>query len=348
MTAAIAVFLTACGGGGAKEVAPAETSDRPARTFLLGVSSLPADSGEDAYRDAFKLADRAGELVLIQRAPPWSDFVPGATISDRTERLTRLEKDLAKENNLKLFLAVDPTEPSDRGRLAGLPDDLRGKDFSDSRIRAAFIGYAKYLALNYRPAYMALGVEVDMFYDRRGDGAFRNLLSLYFEAYNAVKSVSSGTLVFPTFQYENMLGLLHSSEGTQAAWVLVSRFEPKIDLLAVSSFPGMVFESPEAMPEFYYSALNNRTDHPIGFASIGWSSSKGAGQDSQYSFMSRTLAAADSLKASMLVWYLGRDPRAQPSTAFQPLSAMGLFDADGIEKTSWSLWRRQLERPTAP
>jgi hypothetical protein len=262
-----------------------------------------------------------------------------------------LEKDLAKENNLKLFLAVDPTEPSDRGRLANLPDDLRGKDFSDTRIRAAFIAYAKYLALNYKPAYLALGVEVDMYYDRRGDGAFRNLLSLYFEAYNAVKSVSSTTLIFPTFQYENMLGLLQTGESgatqagtTQPAWVLVSRFEPKIDMLAVSSFPGLVYATPDAVPEDYYGGLKGRSEHPIGFVSLGWSSSS-SGQESQFSYLSRTLAAADSLQASLVVWYLARDTRAQTTAAFQPLSAMGLYDAEGISKTGWSLWRRQLERP---
>src|SRR3972149_971145 len=92
--------------------------------------------------------------------------------------LPGFEKELARENNLRLFLAIDPTEPGDRGRLANLPDELRGRDFSDAGVRAAFIAYAKYLAFNYKPAYPAPGVEGDMFYVRRGDAASRTFASL--------------------------------------------------------------------------------------------------------------------------------------------------------------------------
>lgn len=133
--AAVAACVIGCGGGEETTATRPVASDRPPRPFLLGLSSQPAAPGEEAYKEAFKLAGEAGEVVLIQRAPPWSDFVPGASISDRTERLTRLEKDLAKQNRLKLFLAIDPTEPSDRGRLAGLPDEL-------SHIRGAWFHMA--------------------------------------------------------------------------------------------------------------------------------------------------------------------------------------------------------------
>jgi hypothetical protein len=201
----------------------------------MGVSSVPQKPSDDAYRDAFKFAATAGEVILIQRVPPWEEFEPGGTISDRTNRLTRLERDLAHDNGLKLFLAIDPTDPADRGRLAALPDDLRGRDFTDNRVRSAFISYAKYLALNYKPTYLALGVEVDMFFNRRGDAAFRSFQSLYFEAYDAVKDVSADTLVFPTFQYENMQALLSLSPPSQPTWALVSRFDPK--LRAVPSVP---------------------------------------------------------------------------------------------------------------
>lgn len=347
--AAVAACVIGCGSGDEKTATRSVASDRPPRPFLLGLSSLPVGPGEDAYKDSFKLAGEAGEVVLIQRAPPWSDFVPGASISDRTERLTRLEKDLARQNRLKLFLAIDPTEPSDRGRLAGLPDELRGKDFSDGRVRAAFIAYAKYLALNYKPAFLALGVEVDMLYDRRGDGAFRNFLSLYFEAYDAVKSVSTSTLVFPTFQYENLIGRLTSGEPTQPAWSLVPRFEPKIDMLGVSSFPGLIFPEPSAIPDDYYAALRDRNQHPLAITSIGWSSDVAlGGQQGQFDYMSRALAAADALQAKLVVWYLGRDPTSQPAGAPQPLAGMGLYDEEGFTKSSWSLWRRHAERPLQP
>src|SRR3989338_3346983 len=231
----LAVALLACGDDDSP--APVPAGEGQPRPFAIGLSALSAE-------------------------PRLQSFPPGASLSEQTKRLTRFEKELARENNLRLFLAIDPTEPGDRGRLVNLPDELRGRDFSDAGVRAAFIAYAKYLAFNYKPAYLALGVEVDMFYVRRGDGAFRNFVSLYFEAYDAAKAVSPDTLVFPVFQYEDMLGILNTGEATLPAWSLVNRFEPKIDMLAVTSFPGFVYTSANSLPPDYYEPLRGRSQRP--------------------------------------------------------------------------------------
>jgi hypothetical protein len=347
----LAAFSVACGGDGDSGGSGANGADGGAtdeelaaggRSYLLGMSSLPSDSGEDAYRETFKLAGDMGEVILIQRPPPWAEFAPGGEISTRTERLTRLEKDLAKSNGLDLFIAIDPTEPGDRGRLAGLPDSLRGSDFSDPRLRSAFIAYAKYVAFNYNPDYRALGVEVDMIFNRLGDEKFRNFQSLYFEAYDAVKSVSPDTLVFPTFQYEDLLGVL---SGTLPAWSLVDRFDPKIDMLAVSSFPSFVFADANEMPEDYYAPIQQHLIRPLAFVSIGWSSA--TDELDQFEYLSNALRFADQIGAQLVVWYLGRDPLFTPDTAFEPLAKMGLQDSQGRPKQAWSLWSRALQRQIA-
>jgi hypothetical protein len=241
-------LAAACGGGGAAKPLPTRTPATGAqqpRSYVMGFSSQPFGPGDEAYRATFRFIGDMGDVVLIQRAPPWPDFLPGATISERTQALTALEREQARLNNLKLFLAIDATDPADRGQLNSLPDELRGHDFSDSRVRSAFIAYAQYLALNYKPAYLALGVEMDLYYGRRGDGPFRNFQSVYFEAYDAVKRASPQTQVFPTFQYEAMIGALRSGERAQVTWSLVNRFEPKIDMLAVSSYPFTLYRAPE-------------------------------------------------------------------------------------------------------
>jgi hypothetical protein len=345
-------LLAACTGdddGAASTPEPVATTDEslPPRPFELGVSSLPIEASEDAYRDAFALAGSLGDLVLIQRAPPWADFLPGGTISPRTERLTRLERDLARSNDLHLLIAIDPTQPSDRGMLAGLPVALAGRDFSDKDVRASFIAYAKYMALNYKPAYMAVGVEVDLYYTRRGDAAFRNFVSVYFEAYDAVKEVSPATQVFPTFQYENVLGLLNGGAPSQPAWSLVNRFEPKLDLVAVSTFPRAAFSAIQALPGDYYSALAKQTDKPIAFFSSGWASRNDGTDDeaSQVAFVYRIFAAAEELQSPFLIWFLARDPDVGPDDGLGSLASMGLFDASGTPKNALKVWRNYLARP---
>jgi hypothetical protein len=320
----------------------------------MGVSTVPPAPTDESYRSAFSFAGQAGEVVLIQRAPPWAEFVPGGSISSRTERLTRLERDLAGENDLRLFLAIDPTDPADRGMLAALPPDLAARDFSDERIRAAFVAYAKYLALNYKPEFMALGVEVDMFYNRRGDGPFRNFQSLYFEAYDAVKSESPGTRVFPTFQLENLQGVVATNGAApQPTWALINRFEPKIDMLAVSSFPGFLQANVDSIPADYYTALTSRTDKPIALMSVGWrtlptAENPLAGEGDQARFVELALSQAEGMKAALVVWYLGRDLLSAPGSAFDPLASTGLHRADGNPKASWFSWLRWSSRPPPP
>src|SRR3972149_7049457 len=99
----LAVALLACGDDDSP--APVPAGEGQPRPFAMGLSALPAEPGDQAFRDAFDLADEAGEVVLIQRPPPWADFLPGASISEQTKRLTRFEKELARENNLRRFLA---------------------------------------------------------------------------------------------------------------------------------------------------------------------------------------------------------------------------------------------------
>jgi len=347
----LAVLAFACGGDkktAPTVAAPTATVDPLARTrsFQLGVSSQPIEPTESAYRDAFELAGQLGEVVLIQRAPPWEDFLPGGTVSPRTERLTLIERQLAEENKLQLMLAIDPTLPSDRGALAGLPPRLAGAGFANPELRSAFISYAKYLALNYKPAYLALGVEVDLIFGNRGDASFRNFISLYFEAYDAVKEVSPETKVFPTFQYEDLLGI-SSDPPSQPLWSLVARFQPKIDVLAVSTFPGSVFSSIQEVPGDYFDALRGRFDLPVAFASVGWPSEVGGSPDevSQLAFLQRMTAAADRLDSPFLVWFLAHDPQAPADNGSARLSTMGLMDAMGHPKNALRVWNAQLARP---
>jgi hypothetical protein len=354
--AGASVFLLACSKDETPPPLPAETpgaaSGEP-RSFLTGVSSVPNAPTEDAYRAAFTFAGQAGEVVLIQRTPPWSEFLPSGEISDRTEDLTRLERDLVHDEGLRLFLAVDPTDPADRGRLGAPPSDLADTDFSNEGVRQAFSAYAQYLALNYQPDYLALGVEVNMFFEARGDGPFRNFQSLYFETYDAVKSISPDTKVFPTFQYEGLLGLLGGGELRPETWGLVDRFMPKMDMLALSTFPGFVFETVEALPEDYYARISSRTTLPVAFASVGWSShalpggSPSVAASQQASFLRRIFEAAEAVSCQLVVWYLGRDPTVSPTAGFDPLAMAGLVDTDGQPKMAWNVWRDNTSRPLA-
>ncbi|MBI4571419.1 MAG: hypothetical protein HY723_05670, partial [Chloroflexi bacterium] len=73
---AAALLLAACRSDSAAPPSPTAATGAP-RSFALGLSSLPAELTDAAYERAFALAAQAGEVVLIQRTPPWEEMLTG-------------------------------------------------------------------------------------------------------------------------------------------------------------------------------------------------------------------------------------------------------------------------------
>jgi hypothetical protein len=351
LTLALAtVAVAACDDRDSDDTAPGAAGGIE-RSFAMGFSSLPAELTEQSYADAFELAAGAGEVILIQRTPPWEELLEGGVSSD-TAGTTEREVALADEHGLDIFFAIDPIETTERGsEIAGLPADLRGSGFADERVRQAFVEYAQYVALNYKPRYLALGVEVNS-YERQNPEDFGQFVSLYTEAYDAVKEQSPDTLTFVTFQLEDMTGRLPGEETQPSQWHIINSFEPKLDVLAVSTYPSRVFESPSDIPSDYYRQLTAHTDKPVAVSEMGYATepdqngSESAGELLQAAFLDRVLDDAERLDMLLTVWFVRQDPKFTGDPAVTSLlQHIGLLRTDGSEKAAWSLWKDAVERP---
>ncbi len=348
---ALAVAGAACGGSASKGQ---RTTSGPPRTFMMGFSTVPRELNANAYAATFDLAAKDGEMVLIQRTPPWSDFLPGASVSADTADTTASEKKALADKKLKLFFAIDPTDgATGRDRLADLPPQLAGKGFGDPDVRAAFLSYAKYVALNYKPAYLALGVEMNLYYEKnRAD--FENFRTLYSQAYDEVKKISPATQVTVTFQYEDLQGLLPTSDKHFPDWQLLHAFDPKLDLVTISTYPSFAFPSASAIPANYYSQLAAFTDRPIAIAEMGYSSAASAQglndgtEADQAAYLKRVLIDAGKLKMPFVIWFAGWDPSFAKGSAYSVFQHIGLLRADNSKKPAWQEWATAARRPYQP
>lgn len=365
---ALGLLAIACGGGdggNAGDGTPGGASGpgpevvRPApegapRTVRLGLSSLPPELTSDAYIQAFATAAQYADTVLIQRNPPWSDFLPGGQVSKETADTTRLETELLKQySNLQLIYAIDPTDGVvQRSRLANLPPGVDAqKGFLDPGIRNAFVAYAAYVAKNYKPEYLAIGVEINMTYERAPE-QFEAFATLYDEAYTIVKGNSPETKVFPTFQLEDLEGTF--GEVHPPRWELIERFRDRMDVLAISTYPflGDVRGAAEVRAD-YYAQLRQRWDGEIIISETGYPSAPVEGrlvvgtEADQNAYLKRLLEEANALGFTHVVWFAALDPAFASTGANLVFKDIGLRRSDGSNKQAWSTWEEWARRPLA-
>lgn len=352
-----ALVAAACADGAGGEEGPGPEITRPApegpeRDVLLGLGAQPQQETRSAYLSTFATAARHADLVSIARVPPWQEFFPEAEVSEETHALMRLERDLVRQYDLSLLFAIDPTDGAlQRGRIAGLPEAIQPEQgFLRQDVQDALVAYAIYIATNYDPDYLAIGVEINML-RARAPGQFRGFLQAYERAYDAVKTIRPATKVFPTFQLEDLLGRLTQEHPPQ--WEALDEFGHRIDVLAVSTYPYLssTIRLVREIPDDYYSQLRTRFGGEILVSEAGYASAAIEGHSwvgserEQEQFLQRLLEDAQANDFSAVVWVAERDPGQSRQGGAAVLNDVGLRRPDGGGKLAWTLWQAWARRP---
>ena len=329
---------------------PSPTGDP--RTVRLGFSTLPPRQTSDAYIGAFATAAQYADVILIQRTPPWEEFLPGGSVSQQTADNTRIETQLLDQYpNLKRYYAIDPTDGVvQRSRIANLPQSVDPQaGFLDPGIREAFLAYTTYVAKNYHPDYLALGVEINMLYER-SPRQFDAFVSLYKEAYDVAKAASPRTKIFPTIQLEDLEGTFGTIHPPH--WEVLDAFRGKMDALGISTYPFLAqLRSASDIRPDYYSQLKQHWDGEVFIAETGYASAPVEGQvnvgteEDQQAYLARILDEAERDGFSMVIWFAALDPEFAQSGAASVFKDIGLRKSDGSNKLAWTTWEDWSRRP---
>jgi len=344
----IMLALCTLGLGAAQQSAPGP---------LLGFFPTPA---RPTWRDMLATLDgishHAG-AVLLQRNVPWQDFAESPEATSREfEDLKNLVQ-LSRQRGLEPIFVVDALNGLDRRRFYGLPPAWGRVGFSDPRVRRAFTDFAVRIAREFHPRYLGLGSEVNTYMAAHPADA-ANLVSLYRETYVAVKQASPATLVFATFQWDQL-----RRGWTGVDWGPIEAFEPLLDLWVISSYP--CFDYPQGPPAGYYTPLSLHTSKPLAVAEGGCSSERvGRWPGSAAAQIAYLRAIRDQLGPWLAFWiyllYNDVDANAYHSATASErdqktltlFASMGLADAAGRPKAALAFWdviRREAQKsPPAP
>lgn len=349
--------MAACNETGETEEPPGPDVTRPesqgpVREVRLGLGVQPSEDTPSAHINTFATAAQHADLVSIARVPPWEDFFPGAEVSEETHALMRLERNLLRQYDLSLLFAIDPTDGAvQRTRVAGLPEGSDGEGgFLRDDVQEALVAYAIYIATNYEPEYLAVGVEINML-RARAPGQFVGFLKAYAKVYDAVKSIRPETKVFPTFQLEDLLGRLTQEHPPQ--WEAIDAFGGRIDALAFSTYPYLSssIRLVREIPEDYYTQLRERYIGEILISEAGYASATIEGHSwvgserEQEEFLTLLLEHAEANGFSAVVWGAERDPVQSRQGGAAVLNDVGLRYSDGSDKLAWAVWQEWARRP---
>ncbi len=291
---------------------------KPQRSFKLGVVPIPAGWSSEQIAAAYRRSKEAGEVVSLTQKLGWGS----------NEHAARYEDDvtLARKYGLELFISIDVLE-DDRHNIGNLPAELKGKTFADQTLRRHYTKEVTAIARKYRPANLALAVEINGYYSSHRDD-FPNFVSLYKDTFRSVKAVSPKTKIAVSFQYETMVA--------ENQWNLLSLFGEQLETLCLTTYPEFLYgDSPDDVPDTHYAILKNIEGLPIVFTEIGWSGKPGSESERrQADFIRRFFALTKDTPMSLAIWSLLHD--WQGGGKFE---TMGLIDPTGKPKLAWKAFR---------
>lgn len=306
----------------------------------MGVAGLipanyPDPSPED-WLDLYEGLSETGELLGVNTS--WTD-------SPETEGEIPAVVDTAFElAEVYGFSPVVALGTFRQGRGGGVEPTI---SWTDAEQVARFRNAVLSIAGQYHPPYLALGVEINRYYEHDPAG-FDAFLETYRVLYDEIKNASPSTLVFTIFQLETLRGagyLTGTSEGRQPHWQLLERFEPHLDLAVFTTYPFFDYGSPGDIPDDYYAVIADHTDRPIAFSEIGWPSAPlsnapdsefGGSETEQSDFVNRFFELTRSLDLHFALWSFPNDISTGVVAAFETVS---LRHSDGTPKPAMHQWR---------
>jgi hypothetical protein len=304
------------------------------RDFYLGVvptpKSLPETTWDDIV-DAYKEAGDIAEVTMV-----WTGKNIGQFERLKENQVMTALRVYGLKTILTLSFATIKEVPGEGLVLViDAPEGFEAS-LSDHEFRSQWVNEAKMIAQEFKPEYFSLGNEInDYFYLHPED--IDSYMSLFVEAYSEIKEASPGTKVFVVFSYTHLI------DNNQ--WDLLERFNSKVDLIGLTTYPWKHFDDPGDIPVDYYTRLSQHTSRPIAFTEIGWISSeeRGSSEGEQADYLMRFLELTKDMDIEMINWLFLHEPELTgivASVTSPETSTISLKNRDGSKKGVYDVWVR--------
>jgi len=325
----LTLLITGC----AKEIEQEEIKEKHStytfpiteRDFYIGMVPMPKSEPETTFDDitaAYEEVGQLGEVTMVWGTPSGIGLLEKLK---QNQVVTAVRVYGLKPVLTLNFHTIKEIPGEGLKVVIDAPEGVEA-DASDEEFRELWVQEAKNIAKEFKPEYFSLGNEInDYFYLNPDD--LEDYLTLYDQAYKAIKEVSPKTKVMVVFSYTHLI------DNNQ--WDLFERFD--VDVFGLTTYPWKHFSTPDEIETDYYSKLNQYTSKPIAFTEIGW-----AGDETQQAeFLVKFLDLTKDNDLEMINWLFLHETTlsgivgavSDPAT-----STIALKKADGTKKEIYNVW----------
>ncbi len=256
------------------------------REFRMGFTPYPPSFDAAGYDQSYQIIQQHADLIshTFQAGIPWDDALTSSSYRDYPASLQQewdflLEADANNVPGMARYVSMLPTNiqynslatlwnENGPGQPLGAPWDTAA--FNSPQVKTALLNYSIALIEAFQPEYFGLGVEINILMAKRFD-VWSDYKQLNQYLYTELKQRYPDLYVFPTIQYEHMLGL-HDASRQLADYL--SAFYPTVlwwemyelmfysDAFVISTFPYLSYNN-QIYDGYYDLAFNLATVHGI-------------------------------------------------------------------------------------
>jgi len=331
----------------------------------MGLTPFAQSTDSASEERAWTFVKAHGDLIALHIDPldglPWEALEQGDLPADFREGFEEVATRFTSADTV--YVAITPLNTGRDGIARNsdggpFPEAMGPAEFSNPRLRQAYLNYARFVVETLRPTYLAVAIEVNL-YARAAGADFESLVELYKDIYQDLKGTYPETFVFVTFQTE----FLHAYDE----WSMLRRFEPELDLVGLSLYPSGVGFLPNEIPEDWISIVASVTDRPVAVTETGYGTRPFSGtnfsapgsEELQRDYVQWLVEQADNISLVFIVWFFPSDvPDLLPADAISTLPPalddaayfihMGLVRSNFTAKPSLRIWDQAVRRPLQP
>ncbi|PKN46012.1 MAG: hypothetical protein CVU59_07325 [Deltaproteobacteria bacterium HGW-Deltaproteobacteria-17] len=337
----------------------------PGRPFLMGFSPWPWDATLAAVDWTYEHIKEGGDVLSehLEEGVPWPEALAGTAFSasytdELNSRLQRLDGHATVLQINAMNISRDGLAPYRGSDLSmPLPGEWGTYRFNDDNVKTAYLNYARRMIDVFSPAYVLIGVEVNLLL-RNNPSLWPDWVELNAFVYAQLKlefpELPVGVSVFCVPYFDQWSG--EDDTAAQLA-ALHADLEPSADFIAFSLHPFMSGLLADSFPVDYLWDLFAMTTKPVAVSESSypaqpWQLTSPAltfdgTPEKQDRFLHLMLEASRDFNAAFVIWFTIRDYDQLWQNALGAgddtliWRDTGLYDENGTARpayTRWSTW----------